>query len=157
MRAERFASFLQTTSLLLLTACFLTSAGSSIDAVALAQTPAAGRSDAQFVDPVAGLTADDVVRYAIAHNGDLAAARVAIGEVRGRLNQAGLKPNPMLETNVAQAVNGPDNNIMVEVEFPLELKGRRQARQNVAQSEFEMRQAEVVDFERRRAAAVRSK
>ena len=158
MKAERFASFLQTISLLLLTACFLTFADSSFAVLALAQaTPAAARSDTQFIDPVAGLTAGDVVRYAIAHNGDLAAARVAIGEVRGRLNQAGLKPNPMLETNVAQAVNGPDNNIMVEVEFPLELKGRRQARQNVAQAELEMRQAEVLDFERRLAAEVRSK
>lgn len=148
MKAEQFASF-PTTRLLILLVCLVTAP--------VAQAAQVARDEVQFIDRANGLTADDVIRYAIAHNGDLAAARVTIGEARGRLNQAGLKANPMLETNVAQAVNGPDNNIMVEVELPLELKGRRQARQNVAQSELEMRQAEILDFERRLASEVRSK
>src|ERR1041385_2238858 len=45
---------------------------------------------AQFIDAVDGLTADDVVRYALAHNGDLTAARQMIVEARGRLRQSGL-------------------------------------------------------------------
>jgi len=145
MKAERFRSF-QTTRLLFLIILLVSAAVAQV-----------AQDETQFIDTANGLTADDVIRYAIAHNGDLAAARAAIGEARGRVNQAGLKANPMLETNFAQAVNGPDNNLMVEVELPLELKGRRQARQNVAQSELEMRQAEVLDFERRLAAEVRSK
>ena len=155
MKAGRFASLPQTISVLLLAACILTAAGLSI--CVQAQALRALRSEAQFIDATSGLTAEDVVRYALAHNGDLAGARAAIGEARGRLNQAGLKANPMLETNFAQAVNGPDNNLMVEVELPLELKGRRQARQTVAQNELEMRQAEVLDFERRLSAEVRAK
>ncbi len=111
----------------------------------------------QFIDPANGQTADDVVRYALEHNGELAAARRLLDEVRGRLTQAGLKPNPIIESSASQAVNGPDSTIMVGFELPLELKGRREGRQVVVQRELEMREAELRDFERRLSAEVRSK
>src|SRR5437870_932000 len=63
----------------------------------------------QFIDEINGLTADDLVRYALAHNGELAAARQMVTEARGRLRQAGLRPNPMVEGNYQKAVTGPDN------------------------------------------------
>ncbi len=112
---------------------------------------------ARLIDPTNGMKADDLVRYALAHNGELAAARQAIAESRGRLRQAGLKPNPMLEASGSQAVTSPDHNLMVEVELPLELGGRRKARVSVAQRELEMREAEVRDYERRLAAEVQAK
>lgn len=112
---------------------------------------------ARFVDPAGGLSADDLVRYALAHNGELAAARQVIAAARGRLHQAGLKANPMFEASGSQAVTSPDHNLMVEVELPLELGGRRKARVSVAQRELEMREAEVRDFERRLAAETRAK
>jgi len=112
---------------------------------------------ARFVDPAGGMSADDLVRNALAHNGELAAARQAIAVARGRLHQAGLKANPMFEASGSQAVTSPDHNLMVEVELPLELGGRRKARVSVAQRELEMREAEVRDFERRLAAEVRAK
>jgi outer membrane protein, heavy metal efflux system len=112
---------------------------------------------ARFIDPANGMTADDLIRYAFEHNGELAAARATIVEARGRLRQAGLKPNPMLEASGSQAVTGPDNNIVVGVELPLELGGRRRARVSVAEREIEMREAEAHDFERRLAAEVRMK
>jgi cobalt-zinc-cadmium efflux system outer membrane protein len=111
----------------------------------------------RLIEPANGMTADDLVRYAFDHNGDLAAARKMIAEARGRLRQAGLKPNPMLEVSGTQAVTGPDNNQMIGVELPLELRGRRKARVSVAEREVEMREAEVRDFERRLAADVRMK
>src|SRR5258706_287523 len=49
----------------------------------------------QFIDEINGLTADDLVRYALGHNGELEAARQMVAEARGRLHQAGLRPNPM--------------------------------------------------------------
>jgi cobalt-zinc-cadmium efflux system outer membrane protein len=112
---------------------------------------------AQLIDPANGMTADDLVRYALEHNGELAAIRKTIDEARGRLRQSGLKPNPMLELSGAQTVNGPDNNLTVGVELPLELGGRRKARITVAERELEIKEVEVRDFERRLAAEVRVK
>src|SRR5438309_7696426 len=110
-----------------------------------------------FIDPVNGMTADDLVRYALAHNGELAAARQMIAEARGRLRQAGLRSNPMLESSYQRAVTSPDNNTMIGAELPLELGGRRKARVAVAQRELELRDAEVADFERKLAGEVRIK
>src|SRR5437868_14532025 len=53
-------------------------------------------SYSRFIAPVNGLTADDFVRYALAHNGELAAARQMIADARCRLRQAGLRPNPIV-------------------------------------------------------------
>ncbi len=112
---------------------------------------------ARLIDPANGMTADDLVRYALEHNGELQAARQMIAGARGRLRQAGLKPNPMIEASESQAVTGPDNNQMIGIELPLELYGRRKARVAVAEREVEMREAEVRDFERRLAAETRMK
>ena len=109
----------------------------------------------QFIDPVNGLTADDLVRYALTHNGELAAARQMITEVRGRLRQAGARPNPMVEASGSQAVTTADNNLELGAELPLELGGRRKARIAVAEREVELRESEVADFERKLAAEVR--
>ena len=111
----------------------------------------------QYVDPVDGLSPDNLVRYAVAHNGELAAARLMIAEARGRLRQAGVRPNPMLEASDARAVNSADNTQTFGLELPLELGGRRDARISVAERELQLRQAEVADFERRLAAEVKSK
>jgi len=116
-----------------------------------------GSAYARLIDPATGMTADDLVRYALEHNGELQAARKMIAEARGRLRQAGLKPNPTLEANGMQAVTGPDNNMAIEIELPLELRGRRKARVAVAERELEMKEAEARDFERRLAAEVRMK
>lgn len=111
----------------------------------------------QFIDSTKGMTADDLIRYAQAHNGELAAARQMIAEARGRYKQAALKPNPMVEASGTQAVTSPDNNLMIGAELPLELGGRRKARVAVADREIEMREAEVADFERKLGAEVRMK
>ncbi|HKQ05640.1 MAG TPA: TolC family protein [Blastocatellia bacterium] len=126
----------------------------SAQPVAPAQTPT---SFSRFIDPANGLTADDLVRYALKHNGELAAARQMIAEVRGRLHQAGLRPNPMVESSYQRGVTSSDNNLNLMAELPLELGGRREARVAVAERELEMRQAEVADFERKLAAEVRIK
>ena len=111
----------------------------------------------QYIDPVNGLTADELVRYALTHNGEIAAARQMIAEARGKLRQAGFKPNPMLEASGTRAANTPDNNVMIGAELPLELGGRRSARVAVASAELKVREAEVADFERKLAAEVRLK
>jgi cobalt-zinc-cadmium efflux system outer membrane protein len=112
---------------------------------------------AQYIDPVNGLSADALVRYALAHNGELTAARQMIAEARGRLRQAGFKANPMIEASGTRAANTPDHNLMFEAELPLELGGRRTARVVVATAEVGVREAEIADFERRLAADARGK
>ena len=46
----------------------------------------------QYIDPVNGLAGDELVRYALAHNGELAAARQMIAEARGRLPRPDSRP-----------------------------------------------------------------
>lgn len=111
----------------------------------------------QYIDPVNGLNSDAVVRFALTHNGELAAARQMIAEARGRLRQAGFKANPMLEASGTHAANTPDNKLMVGAELPLELGGRRNARVVVASAEIQVREAEVADFERKLTAETRMK
>ncbi|MGH9961762.1 MAG: hypothetical protein ACREBC_32310, partial [Pyrinomonadaceae bacterium] len=46
---------------------------------------------AKYFDPSNGLTVDDVVAYALAHNGELLAARKEIEAARALVKQAGLR------------------------------------------------------------------
>ena len=111
----------------------------------------------RFVEPTNGLTENEVVLYALAHNGELAAARQMIAEARGRLRQAGFRTNPMVDGGYQHGITSSDNNLNLSAELPLELGGRRDARVAVAQREIELREAEVADFERKLAADVRMK
>lgn len=119
-----------------------------------AETPS---TFSQAIDPVNGLSADELVRYGLKHNGELSAVRQMIAEAAGKLRQAGLKANPMLEASGTRAANTPDNRMMVGAELPLELGGRRNARVAVAGAELKMREAEIADFERKLAAEIRMK
>lgn len=165
MRSKRSLRAIGTVLLLMLSAAAALpqSKGQEVGLVLTAKLPmriepAEPRSIySQYIDPVNGLAADALVRYALAHNGELAAARQMIAEARGRLRQAGLKANPMLEASGMRAANTPDNNLMVGAELPLELGGRRSARVAVATAELQMREAEVADAERRLAAETRLK
>src|SRR6185369_13263453 len=165
MRSKRSLRPIGTALLLMLSAAVALpqSRGQEVGLVLLAKPPtriepAEPRSMySQYIDPVNGLTADALVRYALAHNGELVAARLMIAEARGRLRQAGLKANPMLEASGTRAANTPDNKLMVGAELPLELGGRRSARVVVATAELQVREAEVADFERKLAAETRMK
>jgi cobalt-zinc-cadmium efflux system outer membrane protein len=124
---------------------------------AIQQKPPTPTAEAQLIDEVDGLTADNLVRYALDHNGELRAALQMIAQAEGRLHQAGLRPNPIVETNYQKAITSPDNNFTIGAELPLELAGRRSARVAVAERELEMRKAEAADFERKLTAEVRAR
>ena len=118
-----------------------------------AQAPASAR----FVDQTNGMTADEAVAYALAHNGELQAARKEIDAARAMVKQARLRANPKLDIGVSQNVVGTDHNIDVGGMLPLELGGRRPARIAVAEREVEVREREVANRERLLAAEVRMK
>ena len=68
-----------------------------------------GRSGAAA--PASAVTVDELVARALADNPELRAARAEVDAARGRLRQAGLRPNPMLDLAGQQNVAGPDNNV----------------------------------------------
>jgi len=111
----------------------------------------AGEIKAQF-DPVQGLSSDDLVRRALASNGELAAARIEIERARGRLRQAGLRANPTLEveqTTGRFTGSADERETSVGIAVPIELGAKRKTRIELAQAELEAVKAEVADRERR--------
>lgn len=109
---------------------------------------------ALYFDPAQGASSNEVVRRALASNGELAAARLEIERARARLRQAGLRPNPTLDfeqtTGLLTGSKG-ESETSVGISVPLELGGKRQRRIELAQAELEAIEAEVSDRERRLA------
>jgi cobalt-zinc-cadmium efflux system outer membrane protein len=103
------------------------------------------------------MTVDELVSHALRQNAELAAARAEVDAAIGRLRQAGLRPNPMLDLGGQQNVSGPDNNVSVGVSVPLDLNGRKDGRVGVADRELAMKRAQLADRERRLRAEVRLK
>jgi cobalt-zinc-cadmium efflux system outer membrane protein len=124
-------------------------------ALALATVPV-GRGQAQSTALTGDVTVDQLVARAVAENPDIQAAQADVQAARGRLLQAGLRPNPMLELGGQKAL-GTDNNLMVGVTLPLDLNRRKEGRVGVAERELEMKLAQVTDRERRLRAEVRMK
>ena len=119
----------------------------------VAALAATGVAQAQ---PGSELTVDEVVARALADSPDLRATRAEIDAAVGRLQQAGLRPNPMLELGGQKALS-PDNNVTIGLIVPLDLNGRKEGRVAVAERELQMKRAQVRDRERRLAADVRMK
>ncbi len=110
-----------------------------------------------YLDQTNGTTADDAVSYALAHNGELEAARKEIDAARAMVKQARLRSNPKLDVDGTRQINGKDNTLGASAMLPLELGGRRAARVAVAEREVEVREHEVANRERMLAAEVRMK
>jgi len=102
------------------------------------------------------VTVDELVTRALADNLDVRAVRLDVEAAEGRLRQAGLRPNPMLDLGGQKALS-PDNNLTIGVTVPLDLNGRKEGRVGVAEREVEIRRALVRERERRLRADVRMK
>src|SRR5262245_1663466 len=113
-------------------------------------------SVAQAHAAVGDMTIDELVTRALLDNLDMRAVRLEIEAAEGRLVQAGLRPNPMLDLG-GQKATTPDNNLTVGVTVPLDLNGRKQGRVGVAERDVEVKRAQVRDRERRLRAEVRLK
>ena len=111
-----------------------------------------------YFDPLQGVSSTDLVRRALASNGELAAARLDIERARARLRQAGLRPNPTLDfeqTTGRLTGSAGESETSVGVSLSLELGGQRRRRVELARVEFDVAEAEIADRERRLAAEVR--
>jgi len=112
----------------------------------------------RYLDLTNGITADEAVGYALAHNGELEAARKEIDAAKARVKQARLRANPMLDVEGNRQIPpGKDNRLMAGVTLPLERGGRVPARIAVAEREVEVRERDVANRERLLAGEVRMK
>ncbi len=116
--------------------------------------PSVGHAQPQTL--TAEVTVDELVARALAERPDVLAARADADAAKGRLVQAGLRPNPTVELGGQKAL-GTDNNVMVGLSIPLDLNRRKEGRVGVAEREVEMKRFQVTDRERRLRADVRMK
>ena len=112
--------------------------------------------DAAALTAMDEVTVDELVTRALADNPDVRAVRLDVEAAEGRLRQAGLRPNPMLDLGGQKALSS-DNNLTVGVTVPLDLNGRKEGRVGVAEREVEIKRALVRERERRLRAEVRMK
>jgi len=124
---------------------------------ALETSDSTGSAIAVSVNPIQGASSIDLVRRALASNAQLAATRLEIDRARGRLRQAGLRPNPSVDFEQQNGVfNSPgERGTTVGFSMPLELAGQRGRRIDLARAELEASEANVADRERRLASEVR--
>ena len=128
----------------------------------LAQQQATGGAEvsswARYLDKEMGMTADEVVAYALTHNAELEAARKEVDAARAMVKQARLRANPMLDIEgTRQFPPSRDNSVMVRITLPLERGGRLPARIAGAEREVEVREREFANRERMLAVEVRMK
>ncbi|MGE0127663.1 MAG: TolC family protein [Blastocatellales bacterium] len=112
----------------------------------------------QFVGP-AGTTVEQLSDAAFARSRELLAARQTLAIARGRLIQAGLRPNPTFDveqTSDYLTGRSGEGNTAIGTTQVFELGGKRGKRVAVAQLEYDRAVAEVRALERQIAAEIRT-
>jgi outer membrane protein TolC len=99
---------------------------------------------------------DRAPAYAVAHNPQLAAARLRIDEARGRLRQAGRLANPELEAEYRQNVHTSENAFDFAFKQKFPVTGRLRLEKAVSTAQLAAAEAEFRDAARRLAAEVRT-
>ena len=115
-------------------------------------------SSSQYVDST-GLTLQQLIEAGFTRRADLMAARQRLTIARGRLVQAGLRPNPVLDSEYTSArILGGQNegDFSVGVSQLFEMGGKRNKRVTLARLELAQVQAEVRALERQFAAELRA-
>jgi len=105
----------------------------------------------------AGRSADDLVAYALANNGELTAIRREVEAAEALVKQAGYRANPEFEISGTKEPGMSGNSQMAKGMLPLELFSRRSLRIKAAQRELDVRNYALADRERILAADVRAK
>ena len=90
-----------------------------------------------YFDSLQGVSSNDLVRRALASNGELAASRLDIQRARSRLRQASLRPNPSIDieqtTGRFTGAQG-ESELSVGLAIPLELGKKRGRRIELARA-----------------------
>jgi len=122
----------------------------------LVASPGAAQTATSFVDPASGLSLDEAIARAVAHEPTLRAARAMIDVARGMREQAALRRNLSVSAEFRDEPSGTDNQSMFSVEWPLDLF-RRDGRVAVADREVTAVELSVADRERLLVADVRAR
>ena len=112
----------------------------------------------QAEEPIQTLTIDQAVDISIRGNRDLIAARIQIEEARGRLKQAGLYPNPELESDFGIDTifaNDGERSFSIGINQPIPLSGRIGAQKKVASVDIKRTHADLTNIQRILARDVR--
>jgi cobalt-zinc-cadmium efflux system outer membrane protein len=112
------------------------------------------RTAPALIDAATGMSLDEAIARALAQEPLVRAGRAEVDVSRGRLQQAGLRPNPTLSFEHRIEPAGTDTQTTAGVEWPLELF-RRSARVRTARHELDTAQFAARDRERVLAAEVR--
>jgi outer membrane protein TolC len=102
------------------------------------------------------LSPEAAAEYALRHNADLDAARIAIGEARGRLQHSGRLSNPELELEFSKNPRSRESSASVVLFQRLPLTGRLRHEKAVSRAQLAAAESEVRDAERKLSAEVRS-
>lgn len=137
----------------------------SITAIVLPQQPSVPAPQAakkpysaEFIQ-TDGLTVDRLIELGTNRRADLLAARQRLSIARGKLLQAGLRPNPTLNTEYGSPrfLGGEaESDIKVGVSQLFELGGKRSRRVAVAELELNKAQADVSAIERAVSIEIRT-
>ncbi|MCY7346166.1 MAG: TolC family protein [Pyrinomonadaceae bacterium] len=106
-----------------------------------------------------GLTIDRLIETGASRRGDLLAARQRLAIAQGRLQQAGLRPNPTLDTEYGSPrfLGGEaESEFSVGATQVFELGGKRKQRVAVAELELQQARFEVAALERQFASGIRT-
>lgn len=106
-----------------------------------------------------GLTLEKLIESASSRRADLLAARQRLAIAEGRLLQAGLRPNPTLNSEYGSTrfLGGEaETDLAVGVSQTFELGGKRNRRVALAQAELNQTRAEVLVIERQLAVEIRT-
>jgi len=107
-----------------------------------------------------GTSAEELVKMALDANKGFLASRKQIDEAQGLLQQAGLRPNPTLQTNVLSGPavgNTGEGEISVSYSHTFELGGKRDKRVNVASFSLKVTERTTADLERQLRADVKAR
>ncbi len=98
-----------------------------------------------------GLSVESLIELGTSRRADLLAARQRLAVAEGRLLQAGLRPNPTLNTEYGSArfLGGePESDFSAGVSQTFELGGKRSKRVAVAELELSQTRADIASLER---------
>lgn len=116
------------------------------------------KSSNEFIDS-SGVSVEQLIEKGLQQRADLQAARQKLEIAKGRLTQAGLRPNPTLESEYGSPrfIGGESEyDFSIGVSQVFETSGKRKKRLAVAELELTQARAEITALERRFAAEVRA-
>ncbi len=115
-------------------------------------------SSSAFIDQ-SGLTVEKLIEIGANRRADLLAARQKLAIAEGRITQAGLRPNPILDAEFGSPkfLGGEsEQDISIGITQVFETGGKKKKRVSVAQLELAQAKAEVLALERQFEAEIRA-